>query len=108
MAYALVQGDLEPDMLINLAAPSAIAELPTALVVNMLWEKPDGTVTTVSLAIVTATGTVGQVKRVWQAGDSAEVGVHRGIVQVTCANGEITSDPNDGSTMIWNVYAPIG
>jgi hypothetical protein len=102
--YALIQGDLEPDMLIDLAAPAAIAELPTALGVVLQWLKPDGTLTSVPLVIVTASGTVGQVKRVWQTGDSALVGLHKGVVQVTCANGEICSDPNDGTPLVWNVF----
>ena len=102
--YSLVQGDLEPDMVITLAAPGALASLPTATAVNLYWKKPDGTIATVPLVVVNAT--TGQVKRVWAIGDTALAGLHRGIVQVTGANGEIASDPNDGTHLLWWVYAP--
>lgn len=105
MAFALVKGDLEPDMLITLSAPGALAALPTATAVNLRWKKPDGTTTTVALTVVNAVA--GTVKRVWAAGDSDQVGRHWGQVVVTTAGGETASDPNDGSLLSWDVYPQL-
>lgn len=108
--YSLMQGNLQPDMLIPLKAPAAQAALATALQVTLHWKKPDGTVADVALAVVMS-GISNDpnipsycVKRVWATGDSDVLGQHLGTVVVTCANGETTSDPNDGSYMSWWVY----
>jgi hypothetical protein len=105
MAYSVVQGDLEPDMLINLAAPGALAALSGALQVQLLWAKPDGTVTRVSLVVVDSTA--GILRRTWQAGDTDQIGIHKGMVEVTASNGELATDPNDGSTLVWDVFARL-
>ncbi len=104
MAYSVTQGDLEPDMLITLAAPGAQAALATAQAVDLWWKKPDGTIVTVALVVVNAT--LYQLKRVWATGDTDIAGLHRGRVLVTASNGEVASDPNDGTHLLWWVYAP--
>lgn len=101
--YGLLQGDLLPDMLIELEAPGAIAALVDAQDVRMTWKKPDGTISSVALFVVDEVE--GLVKRVWQTGDSAQIGTHHGIVVVTAANGETTSDPNTGATFCWKIRA---
>jgi hypothetical protein len=106
VSYSLMRRDLEPDMLIQMEAPGAIAALTGALSVDMEWEKPDGTVSTVGLSVVDLVK--GIVKRVWQNGDSDQVGEHLFTVRVTAANGEVASDPNDGSYARWWVYARLG
>jgi hypothetical protein len=105
--YSLNQGDLKPDMLITLAAPGAIAALPTAQSAELLITRPDKTVVLVPLIVVTAgNGTSGAVlKRVWSAGDTALVGFYQGVVLITDVNGEQVSDPNNGSPISWQVYA---
>lgn len=107
MSYSLVQGDLDPQgMPITLVAPDAIAALTGALAVNMRWKKPDGTTSVVSLAVVTTSPPV--VKKVWVAGDSDQVGLHRGQVVITASNGASVSDPNDGTNgFTWNVYPQL-
>lgn len=116
MAYTLNQGDLKPDMLITLQAPGAIAALPTATSLQMLWTRPDGSVALVQLQVVSAgdgvtpgsvtggvaTGAV--LKRVWVAGDTTIPGLHRGTVIVDDVASRQTSDPNDGSLLTWYVF----
>lgn len=108
MSYSLVQGDLDPDMEIDVTAYDATlgdyvaATLTGALSIDLRWKKPDSTVSTVSLTAIDLP--TGKVKRVWVAGDTDVVGTHYGQVVVTMAGGEIKTFPNDGSRIIWNVY----
>ena len=106
MSYSLVQGNLKPDMLIPLTAPGSQAELAAALAVNMRWTKPDGTTVVVPLVVVDLP--TFKLKRVWDVGDSDIVGVHKGVVEITCSNGETTDDPIDGTAMLWWVYPTLG
>lgn len=99
-----VQGDLEPDMAITLTTAAALAALPAALAVNLAWKRPDGTTATVPLVVVDAP--TGQLKRVWSAGDTSVVGLHRGRVVITCSNGEPLSEPDDYTHLYWWVFAP--
>lgn len=105
MSYSLVAGDLGQDMLITLVVPAALAALPTAGSVQLFWTKPDGTTSRVSLTIVDPTATIEQLKRVWASGDTDQIGTHYGKVEVTDSNGKLITDPNDGSDLIWNIYA---
>jgi hypothetical protein len=105
MAFSLVSGDLQPPMQIQLEAPAAIAALATAQSVQMLWLRPDGTEVTVPLSIVNPT--TGIVQYTWQSGDgSAQVGEHAYQVVVTTASGQ-TTDPNDGTSASFWVYARL-
>lgn len=98
--YSLIQGDLEPDMEIDVAT-----DLTGALSVNMRWLRPDGTHSVVGLTVIDLP--TGRLKRIWVAGDSDVVGSHRGQVVVTYAGGT-SSYPTDGSPVVWNVYPKIG
>lgn len=102
MAFSLVQGDLLPSMAIQLGAPAAIAALPTAQSVALLWQRPDGSVLSVPLSVTDPIN--GIVTRVWQPGDSMLTGEHRFQVVVTASNGETASDPSDGTLSKWWVY----
>ena len=100
MSYYLSVGDLEPDMLINVSTlAGGPSDLTSAIDVSLQWQKPDGTVTTVELVMVDASQ--GQVKRVWASGDSAIPGTHMGRVIVTWSNSEVSTYPNDNSSIIW-------
>ncbi len=103
---AYVQGDLEPDLVLTLVAPGAQAALATNTSLNLDWLRPDGTRVSVPLVLVSTT--LFTVKRVWVAGDTTVVGLHRGRVVVTAANGELVSDPasSDGVHHLWWVLAP--
>ena len=104
MSYSIVVGDLQQDLNLDLNV-----DLTTAVSYQLLWRKPDDTETLV--ALTAADLTLGQVKRVWVAGDTDMAGVHRGRVVVTW-EGDIPdpSDdrpqtfPNDGTWFIWYVY----
>lgn len=108
MAFSLVSGDLLPSMTIQLQAPGAIAALATAMSVQMLWNRPDGTQVLVGLSILDAVN--GVLQRVWQPGDgSSIIGEHTYQVVVTASSGETATDPNDGSSQRFWVYArPTG
>lgn len=103
MAYSLVKGDLGRPMDITLGVPAAVAALPTATSVKLLWTKPDKTQTLVDLTVIDA-GTA-KLERTWIAGDTDMVGLHRGIVQVTNAAGKVISDPDDGTHLLWWIYS---
>lgn len=98
MSFSLVVGDLEPDMTLTVSA-----SLTGASSYQLLWRKPDGTESTVSLTAVDLAA--GQVKRVWVAGDTAMAGVHRGRVVVTWPSAQPQTFPNDGTWFIWYVYS---
>lgn len=106
MSYSLIQGNLKPSMSIPVTAPGAQAEFATALAFNLRWQKPDGSIVTVPLVVDNTTPNT--LMRVWVTGDSDLVGVHRGVVVVTCANGQTTDDPIDGTSMVWWVYSALG
>jgi hypothetical protein len=103
MSYTLVAGDLEPDMFVTAATSGTPDDLQDALSVQLVWKKPDGTESTVALVGVDAA--VGSYKRVWVEGDTDMVGVHQGRLQVTWPDDEVQTYPNDGTWMIWYVYA---
>lgn len=105
MSYSLVAGDLEPDMYLTASLDGAADPLDGDEVesIEMRWRRPDGTESTVELTPVSLVA--GQVKRVWEAGDTDDVGVHRGRIVVTYDTGEVETYPNDGSWFVWWVYA---
>lgn len=100
MSFNLVEGDLNPDMEVDaIDSDGDAADLSAAADVSLYWLKPDGTASTVTLvAISLATG---RLKRVWEAGDSDQVGVHQGRIVVTDGAGETSTYPNDGSWLYW-------
>lgn len=110
MSYSLIVGDLEPDMFLTAAVSDVAQDLSDAVSVELLWRKPDGTESTVALTPVNAA--TGQYRRVWAAGDTDMAGVHRGRIVVTwdgpsdltSADDEVQTFPNDGSWIIWYVY----
>lgn len=103
MAFSLVSGNLLPNMTIQLLAPGAIAALATAMSVQMLWNRPDGTQVLVGLSILDPVN--GVLLRTWQPGDgSSIVGEHTYQVVVTASNGETANDPNDGTSQRFWVY----
>lgn len=107
MSYNIIEGDLDPDMALQaIDASGSVADLSTAVDISLYWVKPDGTTSTVPLVAVSLA--LGQVKRVWVAGDTAQVGVHMGRIVVTAPGGETRTYPNDGSWLYWwvNPAAP--
>lgn len=105
MSYQIIKGDLEPDMLLTATVNDAPEVLTGALALQLRWKKPGGTVVTVDLTAVDLAA--GQVKRVWLAGDTDEVGAHRGQIVVTRPNGEMQTFPSDGSYVIWIVHPQL-
>ena len=105
MGYSLVQGDLGEALVVTLAVSAAIAALPTAQSVQLRWQKPDGTTSTVAMTVDNATA--GVVRRTWVSGDTAQVGLHRGQVVVTDVGGNPITDPNDGSYLFWWIYPAL-
>lgn len=99
--FSLVAGDLEPDMPLTATMNDVAEALTGALAIEMRWRKPDGTLALVDLTAVDLA--TGQVKRVWDAGDSDMVGTHLGRIVVTRSTGEIQTFPNDGSWFAWTV-----
>ena len=106
MAYSLVQGDLGEPLVVDLAVTAAISALATAQSVQLRWAKPDGTVSTVAMAVVDAVA--GTVQRVWVAGDTDQAGLHKGQVLVTDVSGNPITDPNDGTYLYWWIYPKLG
>ena len=107
MSYSLVQGDLEPDMEIDVTAVQggAPVNLSGAIQLQLRWRKPDKTDSLVNLVAIDLVN--GRVKRVWVTGDSDQIGLHKGQVVVTESNGEIATYPNDGSYVLWYVYPQL-
>lgn len=102
MSFEIGQGDLEPDIGFSLTVNGAAKNISTAASYVLRHRKPDGTVIEgLTLTAVDLAG--GLVKRVWAAGDTADLGVHRGWVVVTWAGGEVQTFPSDGTSYIWFV-----
>lgn len=107
MSYSVVEGDLEPDMLLTVTTATQ-RDLADAVSVELRWKKPDGVVDLVALVEVTTSVNSGVYKRVWEIGDTDMTGVHRGQVVITWdvgATEEVETCPNDGSWTIWHVYS---
>lgn len=101
-SYSLIAGDLEPNMEIDVVDAGGAVNLTGTLSQVLRWKRPDKTVTTVALAVISLAA--GQLQRVWVSGDTAQVGTHYAQVVVTQSNGETTTYPRDGSHYTWNVY----
>jgi hypothetical protein len=100
VTYRIIQGDLTPGMPITITDNGVGVNLSTADSVELLWRTPDGETQTVELTAVDAS--IGSFVREWSAGDTDQLGAHRGQVVVT--EDEATETwPNDGSFYIWTV-----
>ena len=108
MSYAIVQNDLEPDMVLTLSVNGAAEDLSDidedAIVLN--HKLPDGTTDTLDLIAVSLP--VGQVKRVWASDDTEIPGRHYGQVTVIRGNGERQTFPNTKEFFSWEVIPLIG
>src|ERR1051326_1398882 len=105
MSYNIVAGDLYEPLEIDGADASGAVNLTDATSVQMRWKKPDGTTSLVDLVIIDAP--TGRVKKVWSAGDTDQVGVHRAQVVVTWPTAEPQTFPEDGSAIIFWVNAAL-
>lgn len=93
-------------MPINVTEDGVAVDLSgVGVTVQLRWSRPDGTVTLETLTAVSAA--LGQFKKVWVAGDTDLVGVHRGQVVATTAGNPVTY-PSDGSALIWFVHKQLG
>jgi hypothetical protein len=104
--FELVAGDLEPDMPLTVTMNGEAVDLTDATSIVLHWLKPNGAVVDVTLTAVDLA--TGQVKRVWETGDSAQTGYHKARVKVTWDTGDVQTYPNDGSWLIWAVYEAVG
>lgn len=102
MAFRIVQGDLEPDLLLDLAVNDTAEDITDATSPTMVWWKPDDSVDEVDLIVVDAAA--GRVRYTWETGDTDLVGLHRGRVVLTRGNGEQQTFPSDGTWFRWRVY----
>ena len=101
--FFLVVGDLEPDMPLACTMNGSAEPLTGATSIQMRHRKPDGSSALVDLTAVDLA--TGQVKRVWEDGDTDQAGIHYGRVVVVRANGEQQTFPNDGTWFSWTVAA---
>ena len=103
--FTIISGDVDPAMEIDVTDISGVVDLSTALSIDLLWQKPDGTDSTVPLVGIDLPN--GRVKRVWVAGDTDQVGAHRGQVKVVNADGNPTTYPGSGWWIYWFVYPSL-
>ncbi len=104
--FSMTKGDLEPDMPVTFTELDGTAtNLSSATLIQLRWTKPDGTVSTVALTAVDLV--TGQMKRVWVAGDTTQIGRHRAQGIVTDTNGELTTYPRNGSQYEWFIFASL-
>lgn len=111
MSFSLVEGDLEPDMLLTVVTATDY-DLADAIDVQLRWKTPDGEIVMVDLVEVSTNMDTGVYKYVWQAGGTDQVGAHSGQIVITWDVGvapEVVEEnetcPNDGSWAIWYVYS---
>lgn len=117
MSYSLVLGDSGPSMPVYLSATggaSLDAAYAAPFVLNagtdtatLHYVDPAGVTHVVALAITNAAQ--GTCQYSWQSGDLPAVGVYRGQAKVA-RSGDSTfprTFPDDGSNLIWNVYAQV-
>lgn len=101
MSFYLKQGDLEPDIDVELAdSDGAAIDLGAADTVEMRALTPTGTTWQRAMTIVSSSG--GVVRYTWQAGDTDDAGVYRGEVVITWTGGEVQTFPADGC-LFWTV-----
>lgn len=117
MSYAIVQNDLEPDMLLTLSVNGVAEDLSDIddTQITMNWLKPDGTTTTKLLTAVSLS--IGRVKAIWSDAvigppavdsDTAVAGRHYAQVTVIRGNGEPQTFPNTQERFTWEVIPKIG
>lgn len=112
--YQIVAGVLTPPMELTVSFDGAAVDLSQALTVELLWELPDGTTRTVELEEADEGDLeVGEVRRVWVAGDTDVLGAHRGQIRVTWPATEEFADlptvfPTDGDVVVWFVNRLLG
>jgi hypothetical protein len=105
MSYAVVQGDLEPDMLLTLRVNGVAEDISDQLDLLLIIKKPNGVVIGKALTAVDLAN--GQVKRVWSAGDNDLAGRYYGQVRVQRANGEYQTWPNKLECFQWEVIPSL-
>jgi hypothetical protein len=105
MSYSCIRGDITQPMPLTLEVDGVATIIDDDATVQLRWTKPDGTTTLVDLAEVDFS--VGEVQRIWVAGDTDDIGAHSGQIVVT-VDGETDTFPNDGSLIWWWVYPQAG
>ena len=107
MSFAIVQNDLEPDMLLTMSVNGVaedLSDITGDIVLN--WRKPNGTTATKNLTAESLGS--GLVRCSWTTGDTAIPGRHYGQVTVTRGNGQTQTFPNTQDAFTWEVVAKIG
>ena len=106
MSFAIIQNDLSPNLGVIVDISGLVEPLSIATSIQLHWVKPDGTASLVTLTAVNLA--TGSLKYVWQAGDTAQYGVHQGRVIVVTSTGKPQTFPSDGSWICWYVapYVP--
>ena len=112
MSYEIVAGGITPPMKLTATVDGVAVDLSLAETVTMLWELPDGTTREVELVgrEVNDLG-LGIAWRVWEAGDTGQVGTHRGQIRAVWPVDLLDYPeilPTDGSTAVWFVHPRIG
>lgn len=108
MAFSMVQGDLEPDMVITCKVNGVAEDLTdvddTTMLLHVLL--PDGT--TEDWELVTEDLAAGQVKRVWETGNTSTPGIYNAQVKVQRGNGETQTFPSTRDYVQWEVIPALG
>lgn len=102
MSFSIVQGDLAPDLELQVLENGAPKNISTGYTSwGMRWRKPDGTITTVALSVVDPT--TGLLVYMWQPGDTDVTGLHHGTVTGIRNTGAPQTFPSDSTAARWAV-----
>lgn len=101
MSYTIPKGDTAEPMAIQIFRNDVMFAPDADATVELLWTKPDGTESTV--ALVEVNRLEGRYRRDWVAGDTDQIGAHRGRVIVTDAQGKERSFPSTTLPLTWYV-----
>jgi hypothetical protein len=105
MSFSIGQGDLAPDLVLQLTENGSPKDLTAYTGFTMHWRKPDGSLVAVTLSVLDAA--TGKVTRSWVAGDTDLAGTHRATVTATRSGGLPQTFPSQGSPAYWIVSAAL-
>lgn len=105
MSWSCIQGDTLKTMPLQVIDGGVPFPLEEGDEVLLRYADPDGTVFEKELAIID--GPTGQLEAQWDAGETDIAGPYQGQIKITRI-GEPVTFPDDGLSIVWNVYKAIG
>lgn len=107
-AFTIKQHDTRPNLQVPLLDNDAAIDLSTATAVKFLMAPHAGGALVVSRACVIVSAVAGVVRQIWQAADTATVGLYDAEFEITWSDGGIETVPSGRYYYSIEVVADLG